>query len=281
MINRVRQSKVVHTDDTPVPIQSPGAKQCRKGRIWCYLGDGDHPYHVYDYTPNRKRAGPAAWLKDYRGYLQADAYGGYDGIYAGGQVTEVACWAHARRKFYDAQDSDARRSAEMLAFIGRLYAVEREAKDKELGADTRLALRQEKSVPLLDQIKTWLDVEGEIVLPRSPMATAITYTRNQWAALCVYTTQGHLAIDNNAAERALKRVAIGRKNWLFAGNDEAATNHARLWSLIASAERHGLDPQRYLTSVLAKLPTTEVDDLDQFLPDIWRKDDAAEPGPTA
>ncbi|MBN1589587.1 MAG: IS66 family transposase [Pirellulales bacterium] len=290
MTGRVKASRVVHTDDTPVPIQSPGARQCRKGRIWCYLGDEANPYTVYDYTPNRSRDGPARWLKDYEGYLQADAYGGYDGIYSGGRVTEVACWAHARRKFYDAQDSDARRSAEMLALVGKLYAVERELKSLDGDASksmaekesARLALRRTKSVPVLAAIKAWLDVEGEIVLPRSPMAQAITYTQNQWSALCVYATRGFLAIDNNASERALKRVAIGRKNWLFAGNDEAAASHARLWSLIASAERHGVDPQRYLTSVLAKLPllgklpATPSAELEQFLPDVWAKDDAAE-----
>ena len=141
----------------------------------------------------------------------------------------------------------------------------------------RFALRQARSVPVLDRIKTWLDREQEVVLPRSPMATAITYAQNQWQALTTYVTQGFLGIDNNASERTLKRVAIGRKNWLFAGNDAAAENHARLWSLIASCERHAIDPQRYLTSVLAKIGTTPADELEQFLPDVWRRDDAAEP----
>ncbi len=115
MIERIRASQVLHTDDTTVPIQSPGAKQCRKGRIWCYLGDEANPYTVYDYTPNRSRDGPAKWLAGYEGYLQADAYGGYDGIYRAQGVTEVACWAHARRKFYDAQDSDELRCADAFA----------------------------------------------------------------------------------------------------------------------------------------------------------------------
>ena len=289
MVARVRQSRVIHTDDTPVPIQSPGAKQCRQGRIWCYLGDETHPYTVYDYTPSRKRDGPAAWLSGYAGYLQADAYGGYDGIYHAEGVTEVACWAHARRKFYDAQDSDNRRAAEMLALIGELYAIERELKESCAGAwrelsredrQTRIvALRTERSVPLLERIKAWIDVEGEIVLPRSPMAAAITYARNQWAALNAFVTQGFLAIDNNASERALKRVALGRKNWLFAGHDAAAENHARLWSLIATCERHGVDPQRYLTSVLAKIGQPSADELDHFLPDVWKAADQAEPPP--
>lgn len=279
MAERVRASRVIHTDDTPVPIQAPGKKQCRQGRIWCYLGDEQHPYTVYDYTPSRSRAGPAQWLADYQGYLQADAYGGYDGIYHAQGVTEVACWAHARRKFYDAQDSDEEHSAQMLALVGQLYQVERES--KELSDALRLAVRQERSVPVLHRIKNWLDDEGEIVLPRSPMAQAITYAQNQWTALTTYTTRGFLNIDNNASERALKRVALGRKNWLFAGNDAAAENHARLWSLIASCERHAIDPQRYLTSVLAKIGTTPVEELGQFLPDVWKRDDAAEPQPAA
>jgi len=278
MIARIKRSRVVHTDDTTVPIQSPGEKQCRKGRIWCYLGDEANPYIAYDYTPNRKRDGPATWLRGYSGYLQADAYGGYDGIYHAQGVTEVACWAHARRKFYDAQDSDGQRAADMLSLIGELYAIEREAKDAD--DDARLALRQQRSVPQLERIKTWLDAEGEVVLPRSPMGEAITYAKNQWTALGVYVTQDFLSIDNNAAERALKRVAIGRKNWLFAGHDAAAANHARLWTLIASAERHQLDPQRYLTSVLAKLPLLGPEpspaELAQFLPDVWKGEDAAE-----
>jgi hypothetical protein len=268
---------VLHTDDTPVPIQSPGQKQCRKGRIWCYLGDEQHPYTVYDYTPNRQRDGPAKWLAGYEGYLQADAYGGYDGVFHSQNVTEVACWAHARRKFYDAQDSDERRSTQMLALVGQLYQIERES--KELSDALRLAVRLERSVPVLEKIKSWLDTEQEIVLPRSPMAAAITYAQNQWTALCVYATQGFLNIDNNASERALKRVAIGRKNWLFAGNDAAAENHARLWSLIASAERHAIDPQRYLTSVLAKIGQTPSNELQQFLPDVWKKEEAADPPP--
>jgi hypothetical protein len=136
-------------------------------------------------------------------------------------------------------------------------------------------------VPILENIKVWLDEQSQIVLPRTAMAGAIGYALNQWDALCVYTTQGYLAIDNNAAERALKRVAIGRKNWLFAGNDQAGQTAAALYSLIASAERHGIDPQRYLTSVLAKIASTAKNELDQFLPDVWKAESATEPQPDA
>lgn len=271
MADRVRLSRLIHTDETVVPVQAPGMGRCRKGRIWTYIGDPPNPYIVYHYTPDRTRAGPSNWLAGYKGYLQADAYGGYDGIYHQGDVTEVACWAHARRKFFDAKTTDGRRSAQMLALVGELYDVERQAKDWDEAA--RLELRRRESVPVLDRIKVWLDAEVQIVLPRSPMAGAIGYALNQWDALSIYATQGFLAIDNNAAERALKRVAIGRKNWLFAGNDRAGQTAATLYTLIASAERHGADPQRYLTSVLAKFATTPAGALEQFLPDVWKREE--------
>ena len=290
MADRVRQSKVIHTDETRVPVQDGTTKgKCKSGRIWTYIGDEANPYAVYDYTPDRTRAGPMAWLGRFGGYLQADAYGGSDGIYATG-VTEVACWAHARRKFFDAKETDGARAAQMLAMVAKLYAVEDEAKAKvadllkqkpdapmdEPNEITR-ALRQENSKPILAEIKTWLDREKEIVLPRSPMAQAIQYALNQWDALCCYVEHGWLNIDNNAAERALKRVAIGRKNWLFAGSDQAGMSHARLWTLIASAQRHGLDPQAYLRSVLAKIGSTPISKLEQFLPDKWKAEDQAKP----
>ncbi len=278
MGQRVRESKVIHTDETRVPVQDEKVEgKCKSGRIWTYIGDRDHPYIVYDYTPDRSRAGPSKWLDKFKGYLQADAYGGYDGIYATG-VKEVACWAHGRRHFFDAKDTDGRRSAQMLTMVRELYKVEDEAtaqiaatKDcTPVESDAiRLSLRQQKSIPLLATIKTWLDTEQKLVLPRSPMAQAMTYMLNQWDALCIYTTQGFLNIDNNTAERALRRVGIGRKNWLFAGHDIAAQRTAALYSLIASAERHGLDPQAYLRGVLARIPAMPVSQLDKLLPERW------------
>lgn len=274
MIDRVKKSVVIHTDETTVPVQDDQVKgQCKKGRIWTYLGDRDNPYVVYDYTPDRTRAGPAKFLAGYKGYLQADAYSAYDGIYVTG-VTEVACWAHARRKFFDAKGTDGRRSAEMLTMVGELYAIEKAA--RELDDAGRLALRQSQSKPILEKIKAWLDAESKLVLPRSPMALAMQYTLNQWDALCVYTTAGMLNIDNNAAERALKRIAIGRRNWLFAGNDAFGRVGATLSTLIASAQRHGLDPQRYLMSVLAKIGQTQDSEVKQFLPDVWKAELLAE-----
>ncbi len=268
MTRRIRQSKVIHTDDTPVPVQAPGQGKTRTGRLWVYLGDPRHPYTVYDYTPSRSRDGPTAWLRGFEGYLQADAFGGYDGIYATGDVVEVACWAHARRKFYDARKSDAKRSHEVLAMIRLLYNVERDA--KELDADNRAALRQQRSRPLLDDLHAWLTEHRDAVLPKSPMGQAIGYALNHWDALARYTTDGDLAIDNNAAERAIRPLVVGRKNYLFLGSDTGGRTAATLYSLTASAKRHGLDPFVYLRDVLATIGSTPLSQLDQYLPDRWR-----------
>ncbi len=273
MALQVRQSKVIHTDDTPVPVQDPGRGKTRTGRLWVYLGDAEHPYTVFDYTPSRSRDGPASWLKDYMGYLQADAFGGYDGIYAGGGVVEVACWAHARRKFYDARTSDAARAHQALAMIRLLYDVERDAKEKKLDAVRRQALRQERSRPLLGQLQQWLEAERPGVLPKSPMGTAIQYTLNNWDALIRYASEddGHLAIDNNAAERAIRPITIGRKNYLTLGSNAGGRTAAILYSLTASAKQHGLDPFVYLRDVLATVAAAPLSQLDQFLPDHWKQ----------
>jgi hypothetical protein len=274
MATQVRASKVIHTDDTPVPVQADrgsGKNSTKTGRMWAYLGDPRNPYIVFDYTPSRSRDGPTLWLKDFKGYLQADAFGGYDGIYATQEVVEVACWAHARRKFYEARTSDPARAHQVLAMIRLLYGVERHAGEKQLDASQRLALRQERSRPLLEQLHAWLLRERELTLPKSPMGGAITYALNHWAALVRYTTDGDLAIDNNAAERAIRPLTIGRKNYLFFGSDTGGRTAAVLYSAVASAKRHRLDPFAYLRDVLATIGATPLSRLDQFLPDRWRE----------
>lgn len=270
MATRIRgpQAKVIHTDDTPVPVLDPGRGKTRTGRLWVYLGDGRNPYTVFDYTPSRSRDGPANWLKNFKGYLQADAFGGYDGLYATGDVTQVACWAHARRKFYDARHSDPARSHEALAMIRLLYDVERQARDKD--AAERAALRQQQSCPRLDELHAWLGRRLAQVLPKSPMGQAIGYALNHWDALIRYTTDGDLAIDNNIAERAIRPLTVGRKNYLHLGSNAGGRTAAILYSLTASAKRHGLDPFVYLRDVVATIGSTPVSQLDQFLPDRWR-----------
>jgi transposase len=299
MVDEVRSSKVIHTDDTPVKVQDRGRTQTRTGRFWVYLGDPDHSYTVFAYTPSRSRDGPMAflrdWGKDERVYLQADAFGGYDGIYAGeagGCVTEVACWAHARRKFYDAQNSDPTAGSQALAYIRLLYDVETQAKKEtkqaakpalangasdrrlhELLAENRLRLRQKQAVPRLAQFRGWLQSQqaehGGSLLPKSPMGQAIQYALNQWDALCVYTTDGRLAIDNNASENALRRVAVGRKNWLFVGSDNGGRTAATLFSVIATCERHRVEPMTYLRDVLTRIAAMPVNQLGTLLPDRW------------
>jgi transposase len=278
MTECILRSKVLHTDDTPVDVLDRRLSQARTGRFWVYLGDDGHPYDVFTYTPTRSRDGPriflAGWGQGDPRFLQADAFGGYDGIYAGevgGRIIEVACWAHARRKFRDAQQSDGAASAQALASIRLLYDVEDQAKD--LTAAERARLRQASALPRLVQFKAWLESQqaerGGPVLPKSPMGEAIQYALNQWAALTVYVTDGDLAIDNNASERALRRIAIGRKNWMFCGSDNGGATAAVLFSLIATCQRHRVDPFAYLRDVLTRIAAHPMNHLADLLPDQW------------
>jgi hypothetical protein len=211
--------------------------------------------------------------------LQADAYTGYDALFASGTVVEVACWAHARRKFFEAQKTDPENALYALGVIRQLYAVEREAteqaKKQELSrADfeaLRRQLRQEKSVPLLKYFGEWLDKQAAAVLPKSPLAEAVGYARNQWAALQVYTTAGFLEIDNNTAERGLRAVAIGRRNYLFFGSDVGGETAAVLYTFTQTCQAFGVEPWRYLRDVLERLPTHPAERLAELLPDEWAR----------
>ncbi len=275
MKSRVLASKVVHTDDTPVNVRGPGGN-CQ-GRFWAYLGDRANPYTVYDFTPSRRRDGPAAFLRDFTGtqesprYLQADAFGGYDGIYAAGSsVLEVACWAHARRKFKEAAVSDVVRAHQALAWVRTLYEVERDA--KELDAQGRRALRQERSKPVLETMGEWLGAQRGRVLPKSPIGEAVTYALNQWGALLRYLDDGDLAIDNNAAENALRGIALGRKNYLFIGSERGGRAAAVHYSIVRSARRHGLDPFAYLRDLFLRIPTHPNRNIHLLLPDHWKRE---------
>jgi hypothetical protein len=275
MRQRVLASAVIHTDDTPVPVQEKGRGTTRQGRFWVYVGDRDHRYAVFDYTADRSRAGPLRWLRGYEGYLQADAYAGYQELYRTGRVTEVACWAHARRKFHDARMTMPGVCFEAIAWIRRLYEIEREARDRQLDAQMRHALRQERAVPLLEQIRLWL--HDQDVLPKSPTGQAIEYVRSRWEAFVRYTSSGILEIDNNAAENALRRVALGRKNWLFAGSDNGGDTAATLFSLIASCALHDVDPYAWLRDALARIADTPINQLEELLPDRWAANRTSRP----
>jgi transposase len=260
--------KVVHTDDTPVPILDAERRATREGRLWVYVGNQTPADIVYDYTPNHSRAGPLAFLGEFRGYLQADAYAGYDALYARGRVLEVGCWAHARRYFWDAKAADAARALPALGFIQQLYRVEADA--KPLAVDARRALRIERAQPVLERFRSWLDEQADIVLPKSPIGEAVHYARAQWTALTRYVEDGDLAIDNNVSERALRRVVTGRKNWLFCGSDEGGRRAAILYSLVATCKEHGIDPWQYLRDVLERIPTHPDRRRAELLPRHWK-----------
>jgi len=265
-------SKVVQTDDTTVPVQDRARTTTRDGRLWVYVGDQDPADIVYDYTATRSRAGPSAMLADFRGYLQADAYAGYDALYATGRIVEVGCWAHARRYFWDAKAADAPRALLALGVIRQLYRVEAEGKDGDAGA--RRALRQAQAKPILDRFKTWLDEQADVVLPKSPIGEAVHYARAQWTALTRYLEDGDLSIDNNAAERALRRVVTGRKNWLFCGSDEGGTRAAILYSVVATCKAHAIDVWAYLKDALERIPTHPNRRRAELLPGAWKAERA-------
>jgi transposase len=265
---RVLQSPVIWTDDTYVLALTGATPGSARARFWVYIGDAQHPYSVYDFTMSRARDGPAAFLANYQGYLQADAYGGYDGIFLGshGTIVEVACWAHARRKFYDARPNAPREANQVLEWIRQLYDIEDRARDFTPGE--RQALRQRESVPILDRIEAYLDELSPRALPKSALGKALTYARNQRAALRQYLSDGRLTIDNNLSEQTVRPQAIGRKNWEFLGSESAGPRAAVLFTILAGAKRHRLEPWAYLRDVLLRLTVGETD-LESLLPDRW------------
>jgi transposase len=282
----VLASHVVHTDDTSVRVRDAWRKEKHTGHFWPYVGDALHPLTVFDYTPTHQRDGPAEFLKDYRGYLQADAFNGYDGIYleSQGRIVEVACWAHARRKFHECRRLDAARMETALAWIGKLYAVEKGLRERCQGEWNSLALdertgriareRQGRSRPLLADFHAWLEAEAPKVLPKSDVRGAMDYALHNWAALCVYAEDGWLDIDNNEGENSLRGLCLGRKNWLFLGSDRGGRAAAIHFSLLASCKRHGHDPWAYYRDVLIRLPAmlpgASEEDLLALLPHRWQ-----------
>ena len=269
MQTTILQSKKINTDDTPVPVQDGSRTQTRKGYLWTYIGANKNV--VFDYTPTHSRDGPIAFLGDYSGYVQADAYKGYDAFFEKGNATEVACWAHTRRKFHDSLTTDPQRAHEMLAVIGKLYEVERQAKEDCLDAVALKDLRQEQSKPVLEEISGRLDDWSVEVLPKSPIGQAVGYTRGQWIALNQYTEDGDLDIDNNLAERVLRIVAVGRKNWLFAGSNAGAERAAIIYSLVATCKLCEIDPFAYLRDVLGRISTHPASRIAELTPSCWKR----------
>jgi transposase len=273
MSERVRASHVVPTDDTIMPMLAKG--KAANARMWIYVGDEAGPYNIFDFTLNRGRDGPKYFLKDYRQVLLADAYGGYNGVVAGNDITRAGCWAHARRKIIEAEKAAPEIAREAVELVRALYAVEHRAKD--LSAAARLELRQADSAPVLADLKEKLLGWKQQLLPKHPMAEAVNYVLGQWAELTVFCSDGAVPLDNNVSEREMKRVVLNRKNSLFVGNPRGGRTAAILASLTSSCRRHGVDPQRYLTQLLVHLPTTRLSELPAWLPDEWKRRQAARP----
>jgi transposase len=273
----VLSASKIHADDTPVPVLAPGNGKTKTGRLWTYVrderpaGEDAAPAVWFAYTPDRKGERPRQHLKNFKGALQADAYAGFHHLYNTGDIYEVACWAHARRKFHDIHAVHASPiTTEAIARIGSLYGIEEEVRGKP--AVLRLAIRQARAKPLLDDLRSWLERSLRTLSIKSETAGAIRYALSHWRALTRYVDDGLLEIDNSAAERALRAVALGRKNFLFCGSDAGGERAAAIYSLIGSAKLNGLDPERYLRQVLTRIADHPINRIEELLP--WNLDDA-------
>jgi hypothetical protein len=283
----VLSSGVLHLDATSVKIRDAYRKLQRTGYFWPYVGDDEHSLTVFDYTPTQCREGPENFLRGFRGHLQADAHSVYDELYARGEIVEVGCWMHARRKFFEARNVDRLRAETALAYVGKLYAVEREIGER-LAGDWRdlpredrhahiAALRGERALPSLNEFFRWLEAEAPKLTPKNPVRQAMDYALRQQTALTRYCEDGRLAIDNGAAERALRGIALGRRNWLFCGSERGARAACVHFTLAASCRRHAIDPFAYLRDLFTRLPRLLAnaggqptdEQLRLFLPDRW------------
>jgi transposase len=267
----VLESKVVGTDDTPVKVLDRKLPQARKGRIWPYVGDRNHMAVVYDYSPTRERAGPEAFLKNYRGHLQADAYAAYDAFFTNAErgMVEVGCWAHARRHFHQAQEADPSRMRTVLLLIAELYRVERLARDRGLRGEELRLLREQGAMPVLDRLHAYLLQIRNELLPKSEAGQAVAYTLKNWVALTRYSWNPELSIDNNATERSLRCFAVGRNNWTFFGSDRGGRTAAVLRSFVTSCELVKVDPFAWFRDVLARIAGYPIQKLDELLPHRW------------
>jgi transposase len=272
----VMAGRVIHADDTPVPVLAPGKGKTRTGRIWVYLrderahADDAVPAVLYRYTPDRKGERCRAHLAAFRGFLHADGYAGFGELYAvtgagPPRVVEVGCWAHARRKFFDVHQANGSAIArEALERIGALFDIERGIGG--LAPERRAAVRQSKAKPQLDDLATWLDAQPQRIPGKSELAGAIRYARSRWQALTRYCDDGRLEISNNAAENAIRPIALGRKNWLFAGSDAGGERAAIFYTIIRTATLNGLEPEAYLRDLFTRIGEHPINRLDELLP---------------
>jgi transposase len=278
LLEHLRASSKLFADETTVPVLDPGRGRTRKGQLWTYARDerphvgSDPPAVVFVYAPDRKHARPGQHLAGFKGTLQVDGYGAYVELAAAGAVDLAFCWAHVRRGFYDLQTANtpAPIASEALVRIAGLYAVE--ADIRGLPADGRRRARRERSMPIVDALKPWLEQQLALVSRKSPLAVAIRYALSRWEGLCRFLDDGRVEIDSNVVERAIRPITLGRKNHLFAGSDGGAQHWAVLASLIATCKINDVDPNAYLADVLARIVTRHpMNRIDELLPFAYVK----------
>jgi hypothetical protein len=282
--SHVMAAEKLHADDTPVPVLAPGTGKTKTGRLWVYLRD-ERPYGgptppavVYRYSPDRKGEHPRAHLASFHGFLQADGYAGFAPLYQsqGGQaaaMTEVACWAHVRRKIYDVHlATKAPIATEALERIGRLFDVERDVNG--LVPEARRQIRQARARPVVDDLAAFLDGSLPKLSGKGELAGAMRYARGRWEALTRYLDDGRLEISNNAAERAIRPLALGRKNYMFAGSDAGGERAAAIYTLVETAKLNGLDPEAYLRDILGRIADHPINRIAELLPWNFVKDAA-------
>ncbi|TQO04857.1 UNVERIFIED_ORG: transposase IS166 family protein [Citrobacter freundii] len=265
----------VHADDIPVPVQEPGSGKTRTARLWVYVRDDRNagsempPAVWFAYSPDRKGIHPQNHLAGYSGVLQADAYGGYRALYESGRITEAACMAHARRKIHDVHArAPTDITTEALQRIGELYAIEAEVRG--CSADQRLAARKVRAAPLRQSLYDWIQTQMKTLSRHSDTAKAFAYLLKQWEALSVYCSNGWVEIDNNIAENALRGVAVGRKNWMFAGSDSGGEHAAVLYSLIGTCRLNNVEPEKWLRYVIENIQDWPANRVRDLLP--WKVD---------
>lgn len=265
----VVESDVLFTDDSIIPLQQKGLGRVRKARLWVYVrGDPDPPLAVYDFSLDRSKKRPLSFLADYQGYVHADAYGGYDELFRRQGIIEVGCWVHARRKFDEAVSSRPKEATEIMARIAQLYKVEDTC--RQMSPEDRRRLRQERAKPIIDGIFERLEELKVATLPSEPLSKAIDYALNQRQALCRYLDDGRLKPDNNTSENAIRPLALGRKNWLFAGSERGARAAALFLGLVQSCKACQVNPWEYFNDVLRRIMSHPVKSLRELLPDRWQ-----------
>jgi transposase len=272
LLKEVLAGNYLHADETPIKVLDKDKKgETHRGYYWVYHNSLEDLV-LFDYQPGRGREGPSEMLKDFKGHLQTDGYSAYNIFDQKDGITLFHCWAHARRKFYESQDSDIDRAIYALKQIQLLYAIEGKAKEQSLSDEQVLSLRKQEAVPVLNSLQQWMKQTYIEVLPKSPMGKAITYSLQRWEQLMIYTTNGKLNIDNNPVENAIRPVAIGRKNYLFAGSHEAAQRSAMLYSLLGTCKLHGINPSDWIKDILTRIATHPINQIHLLLPHNWKPD---------